>query len=341
MHDSYAQTWIRQQILIRIRSFWSDHVAIYALPYRLMDGHVPPSFASLLMPPLTILFYRWKSKWHPAMPYISKFMKDKTEQIIAQVRGNVALYDHNHQDDYLCRLCAGYVCVAIIHQTLTGTTGFLSCAQMLMHVIAHGGVWTPKESLHYVTIMVKLKVQILCSLQQQQQQQKRRRKERIRIVKKSQHVCVHVTLSRLWSVIPHDHQVQLQPCFFFFSQRPKQKYLFAITCKKNIKNCKEEVEEQNRRRKKQIHVYPHNHSHTCGPPFGRMTPNWIRGGNACFQSPNQPYFFYLTINFFIPWPEKRKQSVLEQTIKLALAKKKKKIPTYSFFVCVWPETRNR
>ena len=43
---------------------------------------------------------------------------------------------------------AGYVCVAIIHRTPTWTTGSLSCAQMLMHVIAHGGVRTRKESLH-------------------------------------------------------------------------------------------------------------------------------------------------------------------------------------------------
>ena len=44
---------------------------------------------------------------------------------------------------------AGYVSVAIIQQTLTQTTGSLSCAQMLMHVIAHGGVWAPKECLHW------------------------------------------------------------------------------------------------------------------------------------------------------------------------------------------------
>ena len=44
---------------------------------------------------------------------------------------------------------AGYVCVAIIHQTLTWTTGSSSCVQMLMHVIEHRGVRTPKESLHW------------------------------------------------------------------------------------------------------------------------------------------------------------------------------------------------
>ena len=33
--------------------------------------------------------------------------------------------------------------VSIIHQTLTWTTGSLTCTQMLMHVIAHVGVWTP------------------------------------------------------------------------------------------------------------------------------------------------------------------------------------------------------
>ena len=44
---------------------------------------------------------------------------------------------------------AGYVCVAIIHRTLKWTTESLSCAQMLMHAIAHGGVRTPIESLHW------------------------------------------------------------------------------------------------------------------------------------------------------------------------------------------------
>ena len=34
---------------------------------------------------------------------------------------------------------AGYVCVAIIHQTLTWTTESLLRTQMLMHAIAHGG----------------------------------------------------------------------------------------------------------------------------------------------------------------------------------------------------------
>ena len=42
---------------------------------------------------------------------------------------------------------ACWVCVAIIHRTLTWTTGSLSCAQMLMHAITHRGVGTPKESL--------------------------------------------------------------------------------------------------------------------------------------------------------------------------------------------------
>ena len=40
---------------------------------------------------------------------------------------------------------AGCFSVSIIHQTLTWTTGFLTCTQMLMHAIAHGGVWTPYE----------------------------------------------------------------------------------------------------------------------------------------------------------------------------------------------------
>ena len=43
----------------------------------------------------------------------------------------------------------GYVCDAITHRILTWTTGSLSWAQMSMHAIAHGGVGTPKESLHW------------------------------------------------------------------------------------------------------------------------------------------------------------------------------------------------
>ena len=42
----------------------------------------------------------------------------------------------------------GVFSVSIAHRTLTWTIGSLSCAQMLMHAIAHGVVRTPKESLH-------------------------------------------------------------------------------------------------------------------------------------------------------------------------------------------------
>ena len=38
---------------------------------------------------------------------------------------------------------AGCLSVSINHQTLTWTTGFLTCAHMLMHAVAHGGVRTP------------------------------------------------------------------------------------------------------------------------------------------------------------------------------------------------------
>ena len=42
---------------------------------------------------------------------------------------------------------AGCFSVSIIHRTLAWTTGFLTCAQMLMHAIAHGGCTdTVKES---------------------------------------------------------------------------------------------------------------------------------------------------------------------------------------------------
>ena len=36
----------------------------------------------------------------------------------------------------------GCFIVSIIHRTLTWTTGSLTCAQMLMHAIAHGGIRT-------------------------------------------------------------------------------------------------------------------------------------------------------------------------------------------------------
>ena len=44
---------------------------------------------------------------------------------------------------------AGDVCAAIIHRTLTWTTGSLSCAQISKHATALGGVRTPKECLHW------------------------------------------------------------------------------------------------------------------------------------------------------------------------------------------------
>ena len=37
---------------------------------------------------------------------------------------------------------AGCISVSIIHRTLTWTTGSLTCAQMLIHAIAHGDVRT-------------------------------------------------------------------------------------------------------------------------------------------------------------------------------------------------------
>ena len=51
---------------------------------------------------------------------------------------------------------AVYVCVAIIHRTLTRTTESLSCAQMLMYAIAHRGVRTPKESVIWIFYWVSL-----------------------------------------------------------------------------------------------------------------------------------------------------------------------------------------
>ena len=63
---------------------------------------------------------------------------------------SLCLSNHNHQVDYFCHFArSGYVWVAIIHRTLTWTAASLSCAQMLMHEIAHRGIWTWKESLHW------------------------------------------------------------------------------------------------------------------------------------------------------------------------------------------------
>ena len=44
---------------------------------------------------------------------------------------------------------AGCFSVSIIHRTLTWTSGPLTRAQVLMDAIAHGGVRTPQESLHW------------------------------------------------------------------------------------------------------------------------------------------------------------------------------------------------
>ena len=68
------------------------------------------------------------------------------------------LSDHNHRVDYFgTMVCAEYVYVAIIHQTLTWTTWSLTCALKLMRAIAHRGVWTPKESLHWKLTLGKKK----------------------------------------------------------------------------------------------------------------------------------------------------------------------------------------
>ena len=42
---------------------------------------------------------------------------------------------------------AGCFSVSIIHRTLTWTTALLTCAQLLMHAVAHGSVWTLNESV--------------------------------------------------------------------------------------------------------------------------------------------------------------------------------------------------
>ena len=64
-----------------------------------VNGWVCLSFSSLLVPFVAILSCRWKSPCDPAMPEISKITKDETEQLIALVWENVALYDQS-SDDY-------------------------------------------------------------------------------------------------------------------------------------------------------------------------------------------------------------------------------------------------
>ena len=52
----------------------------------------------------------------------------------------ILLCDHNDWVDYfVIMVCARYVCVAIIHRTLTWTSGSLTCTEMLTPAIAHGG----------------------------------------------------------------------------------------------------------------------------------------------------------------------------------------------------------
>ena len=46
-------------------------------------------------------------------------------------------------------VCACRVCVSIIQQILTWTTGSITCTQTLMRAIAHRGVQIPKESLQW------------------------------------------------------------------------------------------------------------------------------------------------------------------------------------------------
>ena len=53
----------------------------------------------------------------------------------------------------------GYVCVAIIHWTLTWTTGSLTCAQMLMYAIACWGCMDTKREPSLKVVSMK---KILC-----------------------------------------------------------------------------------------------------------------------------------------------------------------------------------
>ena len=64
-----------------------------------VNGWACLSFTSLLVSFLAMPACRWKSTCDPAMPYISKITKGETEQLIALVPENVALYDKSY-DDY-------------------------------------------------------------------------------------------------------------------------------------------------------------------------------------------------------------------------------------------------
>ena len=110
----------------------------------------------LTTPRYSILPVHWSSvsiayirgRWNAQFPTL-------TSQLSHRILFLFPLSDFNHQDDYFLSLMvpAGYVFVASIHRTLTWTTGSLSCAQMLMHAIAHRDVRTPKESLHWKLIL--------------------------------------------------------------------------------------------------------------------------------------------------------------------------------------------
>ena len=63
------------------------------------NGWACLSLTSLLVSFLAMPSCRWKSTCDPAMPYISKITKGETEQLIALVPENVALYDKSY-DDY-------------------------------------------------------------------------------------------------------------------------------------------------------------------------------------------------------------------------------------------------
>ena len=64
-----------------------------------VNGWTSPSYASLFVPFLAYSFLPVQSTRDPAMPEISKIMKGWTEQLIALVQENVALYDQS-ADDY-------------------------------------------------------------------------------------------------------------------------------------------------------------------------------------------------------------------------------------------------
>ena len=92
-----ARTRIRQQLLIRKGLFWSDHVAIYAVPYGLTDGrisHLRYFFAFFRHSFLPVEKHVWSSHALDQQNHEGRNWAAST----ALVRENVALCDQKSAD---------------------------------------------------------------------------------------------------------------------------------------------------------------------------------------------------------------------------------------------------